>query len=216
GEEERWVGCGDGCAGGHEAEGGGHWGLAYCLTSQRLRHVIVVRGRGAVVLSGDVKCHTANSGGRGETDREGESGRTGVTFVRRDVIDRKRGRRACAYRRKREIVNGQAVIGAGSVEIEPPNEKRRAIGDAQPRDRKTDRGAIGGRVSIERSGRAGGDRAGKIELIDIRPGSGRKTGSICAVLEINPVGAPRRSQSPLLAGVTDLEAGNRRACIVGE
>ena len=59
-------------------------------------------------------------------------------------------------------------------------------------------------------------RGDEVEGGDVRPGAGHQVRGVEAVLEVHLVGPPRRPQAPLLAGVGDRQAGDRRAGVVGE
>ena len=63
---------------------------------------------------------------------------------------------------------------------------------------------------------AGGRRRDEVERVDVDPGAGRQAGRVEAVLEVEPIDAAGGPDAPLLAGVRDLEAGDRLAGVVGE
>src|SRR5690606_1528725 len=118
-------------------------------------------------------------------------------------------------RRQRKIVHGQAVVGAGGVEVGPAEAEAAAVGDGKAGDLAGHGGAVGGVVAVLG---AGGGGVGRIEVqrIHVHPAAVGQAGGIEAVLEVEGVDTAGRAQAPLFAGVGDVERGDFAAHVVGE
>ena len=114
-----------------------------------------------------------------------------------------------------EVVDGEAVVGAGRVEVVPANPERLARRDRESRDRRGNRAAVRGRVAVERARRRE-VRGREIEGVGIGPGACREVCRVEAVLEVEPVGAAGRAEAPFLTGVRDVEGCDRAARRVRE
>ena len=107
-----------------------------------------------------------------------------------------------------EIVDGEAVVGAGRVDVEPADPEGRAVGDGEAGDVERQGGAVRGQIAVQGAGRAGRDRGVEIELVDVGPGAGGEAGRVEADLEVELVGdgAVDAAEPPLLADIGDQRA----------
>ena len=191
------------------------------LRGERLRDVVGA-GERRIIGRRDIEGNAADGRGRGQRDRKGVVGGAGVAFVQRNIIDRECGcpAPARALRGKREIVDGEPVIGTGGIEVIPANEECGARSDVEAGDGDgRDHRAIGGGVAVQ-CGSGGGRADGAVEVqrIDVGPGARGKCRGVSGVLEVETIGAGCGgvADSPLFAGVGDDERGDGTPGVVDE
>src|SRR4051794_14739580 len=125
---------------------------------------------------------------------------------------------ADTVRREREVVDGQPIVGAAGIKVDPANPDRRAVGQVETGEGTGAAGAVGRGVTVEGSDCGGNDRTGEVGGVRIHPRARGNAGRVEAVLEVDLVryGAAARSEAPLFADVRDVDAGDPPAGAVGE
>ena len=125
------------------------------------------------------------------------------------------GGRAGGLRGEVEVVDREAVVAAGHVDVGPADPERRTVRDRQRRDGRNEVGAVPRRVAV-----LGADRrrvgGHEVERRDVGPRAGHEVGGVRAVFEVDLVGTPRGAEAPFLAEVIHVEAGDRAAGVVRE
>ena len=119
-------------------------------------------------------------------------------------------------RREREVVDGQAIVGARCVEVEPPNPERGAVRDVEARDRERDAATVWRDVADQRAHAAGRDRRREIQAVVVGPRAGGEGRRVVAELKVEAVGPSGCAEAPHLARVGDGHGRNRSTGVVGE
>ena len=107
------------------------------------------------------------------------------------------------------------MIGAAVIRIRPAQPDLLASSKGQATEGGREKGAVGAKVSIQRTWAAGCNRAGEIKRIEVCPSTGIQACCSQLILEVNSL-CTRSTIAPLLASVIDVQSADRAARVIEE